>query len=68
MVRKITHNLFLFIQLLVDLLLTLSADNVILLCELLSHLLNLILECFFVFFVFGSESDALVGMLFCELV
>jgi len=42
--------------------------HVVFLSELLSHLLNLVFENFFVLFMFSAESDTLVGVLLGQLV
>jgi len=67
-VGKVTNYLFLFVQLLFNLLLTLCTNYIVLLSELLSHLLNLIFKCFFILLVLSAKGNALVGVLLSELV
>ena len=67
-VAEVADGLLLILGLLVVGLIVLKGGHVVLLSQLFAHLLDLVLEGFFVFLVFGAKCDTLVGVLFGKLV
>jgi hypothetical protein len=65
MITEVADRLLLILSLLISGLIILKARHVILLDQLLTHLLNLILEGLLVFLMLSSQGDALVGVLLC---
>jgi hypothetical protein len=65
MIAKVADTLLLILLLLIDRLIVLKRRHVIFLDQLLTHLLNLVLECLFVFLMLSPQSYALVSVLLC---
>lgn len=65
MIAKIADTLLLILLLLIDRLIVLKRRHVIFLDQLLTHLLNLVLERLFIFLMLSPQSYALVSVLLC---
>ena len=65
MIAEIADTLLLILLLLSDRLIVLKRRHVIFLDQLLTHLLNLVLERLFVFLMLSPQSYALVSVLLC---
>jgi hypothetical protein len=65
MIAEIADTLLLILLLLIDRFIVLKRRHVIFLDQLLTHLLNLVLECLFVFLMLSPQSYALVSVLLC---
>lgn len=65
MIAKVADTLLLILLLLINRLIVLKRRHVIFLDQLLTHLLNLVLERLFIFLMLSPQSDALVSVLLC---
>ena len=65
MIAEIADTLLLILLLLIDRLIVLKRRHVIFLDQLLTHLLNLVLERLFIFLMLSPQSYALVSVLLC---
>jgi hypothetical protein len=65
MIAKVADTLLLILLLLIDRLIVLKRRHVIFLDQLLTHLLNLVLERLFIFLMLSPQSYALVSVLLC---
>jgi hypothetical protein len=65
MIAKVADTLLLILLLLINRLIVLKRRHVIFLDQLLTHLLNLVLERLLIFLMLSPQSDALVSVLLC---